>query len=139
MKPITYRENTPIQIETLTNLYQSVGWTAYTDHPEIMQKLLPGALSYISAWDGEKLVGLIRTIGDGCYILYIQDILIHPDYQRKGIGTTLIQQMLEQAKDMRQIILSTDNTEKTISFYRSVGFVPMEETGAVSLVHAEIK
>lgn len=139
MSLITYRENTPIHIEALTQLYQSVGWTAYTDHPEIMQKLLPGALSYISAWDGEKLVGLIRTIGDGCYILYIQDILIHPDYQRKGIGTTLINRLLEQATGMRQIILSTDNTEKTISFYRSVGFLPIGETGAVSLVYVGIK
>ncbi|MGP6140448.1 GNAT family N-acetyltransferase [Jeotgalibaca sp. A127] len=113
---------------------ESVGWTGYTDYPEIMKKLLSGALTHMSAWDGDELVGLVRAVGDGCYILYIQDILVHPDYQRQGIGQILVKRVLETAKDMRQIILTTDNTEKTTLFYRSVGFVPMEETEAVTFI-----
>lgn len=132
---ITYKMNDNISLEKLTNLYKNVGWTGYTNHPEIMAKLLSGAFLYISAWDGNELVGLIRAIGDGCYILYIQDLLVHPDYQRKGIGLTLMNRMLEIAKEMRQIILSTDNTEQTIQFYRSMGFVAMEETGSVTFTY----
>ena len=132
---INYKENNVIEVDELKALYDSVGWSAYTDHPEIMQQLLPGAQSYISAWDGESLIGLIRTVGDGCYMLYIQDLLIHPDYQRKGIGTVLIKKILEDAKGLRQILLSTDHTEKTIRFYRSVGFSTMEEMGAVTLTY----
>ena len=132
---IQYSENGRIPFEKLMDLYNSVGWTAYTKDLNVMKKLLPGALSYTSAWDGDRLVGLIRTVGDGCSILYIQDLLVHPDYQRQGIGQTLVTQTVAAAENIRQICLSTENTEKTVQFYRSVGFVTMEETGAVTFIY----
>ena len=132
---IHYSENGIIAFNKLVDLYNSVGWTAYTNDPLVMAQLLPGALSYTSAWDGDRLVGLIRTVGDGCSILYIQDLLVHPDYQRQGIGQALINQTLAAAKNIRQIFLSTENTEKTVQFYRSVGFVTMEEIGAVTFIY----
>ena len=132
---IQYSENGRIPFEKLMDLYNSVGWTAYTKDLNVMKKLLPGALSYTSAWDGDRLVGLIRTVGDGCSILYIQDLLVHPDYQRQGIGQTLVTQTVAAAENIRQIFLSTENTEKTVHFYRSVGFVTMEETGAVTFIY----
>lgn len=134
MENIIFQENTPALIEELTKLYQSVGWTSYTDHPELMEKLLPGAYSYITAWHEEKLIGLIRTVSDGCYILYIQDLLVHPDYHRQGIGSELMNRMLEQSRNFRQVVLTTEDDEKTIQFYRSVGMMPMQETGAISFM-----
>ena len=131
---IRYQDNTPISIDSLTQLYQSVGWRNYYKAPAIMSQLLPGAWHYISAWEEDQLVGLIRTISDGCYILYIQDILVHPDYQRQAIGTSLMKQMLERAKDMQQIILTTDDTEKTIQFYQSLGFKTMQDLKCVSFM-----
>lgn len=132
---IHYSENGIIAFNKLVDLYNSVGWTAYTNDPLVMAQLLPGALSYTSAWDGDRLVGLIRTVGDGCSILYIQDLLVHPDYQCQGIGQALINQTLAATKNIRQILLSTENTEKTVQFYRSVGFVTMEEIGAVTFIY----
>lgn len=132
---IHYSEKGIIDFSKLVDLYNSVGWTAYTNDSLVMAQLLPGAFSYTSAWDGDRLVGLIRTVGDGCSVLYIQDLLVHPDYQRQGIGQALINQTLETAKNIRQIFLSTENTEKTVQFYRSVGFVTMEETGAVTFIY----
>ena len=131
---IRYQDNTPISIDSLTQLYQSVGWRNYYNNPAIMSQLLPGAWHYISAWEEDQLVGLIRTISDGCYILYIQDILVHPDYQRQAIGTSLMKQMLERAKDMQQIILTTDDTERTIQFYQSLGFKTMQDLKCVSFM-----
>ena len=131
---IRYQDNTPISIDSLTQLYQSVGWRNYYKAPAIMSQLLPGAWHYISAWEEDQLVGLIRTISDGCYILYIQDILVHPDYQRQAIGTSLVKQMLERAKDMQQIILTTDDTERTIQFYQSLGFKTMQDLKCVSFM-----
>ena len=131
---IRYQDNTPISIDSLTQLYQSVGWRNYYNNPAIMNQLLPGSWHYISAWEDDQLVGLIRTISDGCYILYIQDILVHPDYQRQAIGTSLMKQMLERAKDMQQIILTTDDTERTIQFYQSLGFKTMQDLKCVSFM-----
>lgn len=131
---ITYQVNEPVPVEVLKELYNSVEWTGYTQSEEVLNVLLAGAYSYITAWDEDKLVGLVRTISDGVYILYIQDLLVRPEYQRQGIGRSLMEQMLESAKKFRQVILSTDNTEKTKTFYHSVGLKSMEELDCLSFM-----
>ena len=131
---IDYIENKLIGTEELTALYESVGWTGYTDHPEKMTELLQGSLYYLSAWKDDQLIGLIRTVGDDASILYIQDILVHPDFQRMQIGTTLVQKVLEAFTHIRQIILLTDNTEKTKAFYTSLGFESAEKLESVAFI-----
>ncbi|WP_056970827.1 GNAT family N-acetyltransferase [Liquorilactobacillus vini] len=59
------------------------------------------------------MVGLIRVIGDGASIIYIQDILILPTYQRKGIGSDLIKRILALYPDYYQINLLTSDEKKT--------------------------
>ena len=68
------------------------------------------------------MVGIIRAVGDGYSIVYIQDIIVLPEYQRKGIGTLLLDKILSEYKNVYQKALMTDNTEKNIQFYKSVGF-----------------
>lgn len=132
-KPImTYKLNTTISYEELNNLYESVEWTGYTDFPDKMRKLLEGSSFYISAWHNDQLVGLIRAVGDNASILYIQDILIRPDYQRLGIGRELMESMLKEHTHIRQIVLLTDDTEKTAAFYRSLNFQSTQETGGLA-------
>lgn len=60
---VEYRENAPVQAEALAALCDSVGWLAYTRYPDKMARLLPGALWHLSAWAGERPVGLIRVVG----------------------------------------------------------------------------
>lgn len=131
---ITYSVNDLINTSELFALYKSVGWTGYTDHPEKMKKILPGSLHYVSAWRDDQLVGLIRTVGDDASILYIQDILVHPEYQRMQIGTTLVKKVLDSYAHIRQIILLTDDTEKTKVFYVSLGFHSSEKLSSVAFI-----
>ena len=93
------------------------------------------SLKVITAWDGERLVGLVRAVGDGYTIVYIQDILVSPSYQRQGIGTRLLGHLLDIYKDVRQKVLMTDNQPDTVSFYTKNGFVPVEKYGGVSFVN----
>ena len=118
---IRYLENNPIPTDSLTALYNSVGWSGYTDHPNKMDRLLAGSLWYLSAYHDERLVGLVRVIGDDCSIAYIQDLLVDPAYQRQGIGTALIQAALARFASIRQIVLLTDDTAQTSAFYESMG------------------
>lgn len=131
---ITYTSNAPIAVEHLHSLYSSVGWTAYTDHPDKMAKLLTGSVTYMSAWENERLVGLVRAISDGASIVYIQDILVRPDFQRKGIGRHLLHSFLEQYAHIRQIVLMTDQTEKTKAFYQALDFSTAESVEAVAFI-----
>lgn len=126
---VTYKLNQAISHEALLKLYDSVGWYAYTIGVEDLTQLLTGARHYVSAWDDDRLVGLIRVVGDGVYIAYIQNILVHPDYQRQGVGQALMRKMLEELHYAKQIILTTDDTSKTKAFYQSMGMESFTESG----------
>ena len=110
-------------------LYASVGWTAYTDHPEMLRKGFEKSMLTLAAYENEQLLGIIRTVGDGHTIVFVQDILVFPEYQRKGVGSALLQAILDRYSHVRQIELATDNTPKTIAFYKSMGFREMSEIG----------
>ena len=118
----------------ILNLYASVGWTAYTRSPEVLRKGFENSLLTLAAYEGERLIGIIRAVGDGHTVIFIQDLLVLPEYQRKGIGSSLLQKILERYSMVRQIELVTDHDSKTVSFYRSMGFREMSETGCVGFI-----
>jgi len=115
--------------EEILPLYESVGWTAYTDHPEVLRKGFENAMLTLAAYAGDELLGILRAVGDGYTIVYVQDILVFPEHQRKGIGSALLQAVSDRYSHVRQIVLATDNTPKTIAFYKSMGFREMSEIG----------
>ena len=110
-------------------LYASVGWTAYTDYPELLRKGFENSMLTLAAYEGNQLLGIIRAVGDGHTIVFVQDILVFPEHQRKGIGSALLQAILDRYSHVRQIELATDNTPKTIAFYKSMGFCEISEIG----------
>ena len=113
----------------ILHLYASVGWTAYTDYPDVLRKGFENSMLTLAAYEGDQLLGIIRTVGDGHTIVFVQDILVFPEYQRKGIGSALLQAILERYSHVRQIELATDNTPKTVAFYKSMSFCEMSEIG----------
>jgi len=132
---IEYRENAPIDVDALTALYTDGGWTGYTDHPNKMARMLAGSLWHMSAWDDGQLVGIIRCVGDGCSILYIQDILVRESYQRRGIGLHLLKAALTRWRDIRQTVLITHDATDTRAYYQAAGFQLVEETDGLCYVH----
>ena len=110
-------------------LYKAVGWSNYYEHPEMLKKAYAGSLCTLAAYEDETLTGIIRCVGDGYSILFIQDILVYPEHQHKGIGTALMKAVLEKYPHTYQIELATDNTEKTIAFYKSFGFHNLSDIG----------
>lgn len=118
----------------ILSLYNSVGWTAYTAHPEVLHKGFDHSLLTLAAYEGEQLLGIIRVVGDGYTIVFVQDLLVFPEHQRKGIGSALLQAVLNQYRHVRQIELATDRTQKTIAFYKSMGFQEMSEVGCCGFI-----
>lgn len=115
-------------------LYASVGWTAYTDSPNVLQQGYEHSLLTLAAYEKDQLVGIIRVVGDGYTIVFVQDLVVLPAYQRKGIGTALLQEVLKRFDHVRQIELATDNTPKTIAFYKSLGFSGLREIGCCGFI-----
>lgn len=123
------KEYTNFNADEILNLYTQVGWTAYTEDMPALEHGYKNSLLILAAYENDELRGVVRAVGDGATIILVQDILVHPKYQRQGIGTALLKAVLERFSDVRQIQLVTDNTPKTVAFYRSLGFVDFAEMG----------
>ena len=121
-------------LEEIINLYKSVGWTNYLERIDILEEAYANSLCVLGAYDSDRLVGIIRAVGDGQTIVFVQDIIVLPEYQRKGIGTKLLKAVMEKYKDVYQMELLTDNTEKTKTFYRSAGFTASDDIGCVAFI-----
>ena len=113
----------------ILDLYTAVGWTAYTENPEALRRGYENSLLVLGAYEDDNLLGIIRSVGDGATVVFIQDILVFPEHQRKGVGSALLQAVLDRYAGVRQIELVTDNTEKTVAFYQSMGFHDLSELG----------
>ena len=123
------REYVRYEQDEVLALYESVGWTGYTCRFEIMEHAFAQSLIIYGAYVQDKLVGLIRAVGDGLTIVYIQDLLVHPSYQRMGIGKALMGKLLDEYKDVYQKVLTTDDTDKTLAFYHHMGMKGDHEIG----------
>ena len=120
---VILKEYTGYNEEEILGLYESVGWTNYTDKPEMLRNAYLNSLKIYGAYVDDKLIGIIRVVGDGYSVIFIQDLLVHPEFQRKGVGT------LKEYENVYQMHLITEDSEKTISFYKSLGFVDNSEIG----------
>ena len=119
---ITIRKQEIVKLEDVLHLYQAVGWTNYTNQPQMLEQALSHSLATYLARDGEEIVGLVRLVGDGFSSVFVQDLIVLPSYQRQGIGSNLMKEALEDFKEAYQVQLVTDQTEKNLGFYRSLGF-----------------
>lgn len=119
---ITIKKQEFVKLEDVLHLYQAVGWTNYTHQPEMLEQALSHSLAIYVVLDGDAVVGLIRLVGDGFSSVLVQDLIVLPIYQRQGIGSTLMKEALEDYKDAYQVQLVTEQTERTLGFYCSMGF-----------------
>jgi len=134
---VEIREYTKYNEEEISRLYKAVGWTAYTENMPALREGFNNSMLVLAAYDGEELLGIIRTVGDGATIVFVQDILVFPDKQRQGIGTALLKEILNRYPNVRQIELATDNTAKTVAFYKSMGFAEMSEIGCCGFMKCQ--
>ena len=119
---ITIKKQEIVKLEDVLHLYQAVGWTNYTHQPEMLEQALFHSLVIYVALDGDAVVGLIRLVGDGFSSVLVQDLIVLPNYQHQGIGSALMKESLEDFKEAYQVQLATEQTEKNVGFYRSMGF-----------------
>ena len=112
-------------VEDFNLLYDAVGWGAYDE--KITQKALENTFYSVSVYDDNRIVGYGRIIGDAICFLYIQDVMVKPEYQGNKIGTMIINKLLEKINeikkenpDLRVYLGASKNKEK---FYEKFGFV----------------
>ena len=136
---IKITKESSVSIDDVLHLYQAVGWTNYTNQPQMLEQALSHSLSTYLARDGEEIVGLVRLVGDGFSSVFVQDLIVLPSYQRQGIGSNLMKEALADYKDAYQIQLVTEQTEKTLGFYRSLGFETLSSYDCTGMIWVDRK
>lgn len=99
-----------------------MGWTRYTDDPNKLMKAIQNSSYVITFYKNSELIGLIRGLSDGVSVHLIQDILVHPTYQRQGLGRELLNKALETYSKVYKHVLLTANEFFQKEFYASMGF-----------------
>ncbi len=135
---ITYIQRTPTADE-FNMLTEAVGWGKRTN--EIVEEALSNTLCSICAYDGEKLIGYGRIIGDKTIFLYIQDVMVIPEYQGKKIGTEIMNTLLEKINEYKkvnpEIRTYLGASKGRESFYERFGFIsrPNDDLGAGMILY----
>lgn len=112
-------------------LYSSVGWSNYTNNPAMLRKAYKNSLYVLAAYADGKLVGILRAVGDGASVVFLQDL---PEFQRHGIGSQLMQRVMEKYADVYQLQLLTEASEKNIAFYEFFGLKRVEKYGCCAFI-----
>ena len=86
----------------------------------------------LTVWDDEKLVGLTRVLDDTEMLAQIHYVLVHPDYQGKGIAGRMIEYIKEKYKDFLYIEAMPED-KNNVSFYTKHGFSTMKDGAAIQI------
>ncbi len=126
-------ELSAIDKEELITLYRAVGWERYTDNPDLLLPALKNSSYCIFCFDEKKLVGLARSISDGHFIHYLQDILVLPKYQGQGVGKMLMDNAMEHFSSVKAHVLIADTNPKLSKFYKEHGFLKLTDLSKTTI------
>ena len=125
---INYFDKHDFTKEELEDLFLSVEWSS-GHYPDKLVIAMKNYKKVYSAYDNDKLIGLICAMDDGIMTSYIHYLLVNPKYHNMGIGKELVEKMKEYYKDYLRIVLVAYNKE--IGFYEHMGFKKAEDDSAM--------
>lgn len=130
---ISYTDEKSFSMEDVQNLFLSVKWIS-GKYPERLHKALLNSSTVFSAWENDRLVGLIRVLDDSEILAFIHYVLVDPEYQGLGIAGNLVEMVKEKYKSYMYIELMPEE-RKNASFYQKHGFKIMNDDVAMQLVN----
>ena len=102
----------------LKSVYRSVGWNKHDE--AIIKKVFENSTHYVFALENDLVIGFARAIGDGVFNAAVYDVVVHANYQGKGVARKLMEDLLQQLNEHSCIhLISTTGNE---SFYKKLGF-----------------
>lgn len=132
---INYKEFDSSKIEEVKMIYKKESWNAYLNDNYKLIRSFDNSLYILGAFDEEKLVGFIRCVGDGEHILMVQDLIIIPEYQKKGIGTNLFKMIMDKYSKVRMFMVITDIEDMVDNkFYQSFRLKKLENMNMVAYI-----
>ena len=106
----------------ILKLYDSVGWVNHTSRPADLAAALKNSTYLVTCCVDGRLIGLARCLSDDVFISYLQEILVDPEFQGRGIGRRLLGKCLARYEHVSTHVLLTDDEMKQKRFYESLGY-----------------
>ncbi len=126
---ISYKETKNFSPKELERLFLSVGWESGR-YPQRLSRAMKHSSQVISAWNGDKLVGLVRGLDDGETVAFLHYLLVDPEYQKLHIGGELMRRILKKYEHHLYVkIIPSDPA--TIPFYQKFGFQEYDNYSAM--------
>lgn len=122
MSEITYRQGNEIDLDMVIELYRAstLGERRPVDRRDVMQDMLRHANLVITAWEGERLIGIARSMTDFSYVAYLADLAVRASHQKRGIGRELIERTREAMGPEAMIVLLA--APAAVDYYPRLGF-----------------
>jgi len=122
MAPIDYRYGNDLDLDEVIELYRdsTLGERRPIDDRGIVEAMLRHSNLVVSAWDGERLVGLSRTLTDFAYVGYLSDLAVALSHQRRGIGTELMAKTRAKMGPRSMLVLLA--APRAVDYYPKLGF-----------------
>lgn len=125
---LVYKRQIPTTNE-YNYLNEKVGWGSR--NVDIVERALRNTLFGITVFDDDKVVAMARIIGDESIFLYIQDVIVIPEYQGNGIGKEIMNILLEKINECKKInpnirVYLGASTGKE-DFYKKFGFITRKD------------
>lgn len=132
---INYKEIDSSMLEAIKDIYKKESWNAYLKDDEKLRRGFDNSLYTLGAFDDCKLIGFIRSVGDGEHILVVQDLIVEPEYQKQGIGTYLFKTIMEKYSKVRMFMVVTDIEDIVDNkFYQSFKLKKLEAMNMVGYI-----
>ena len=133
MENIDYRYGNDLDLDRVIDLYRAstLGERRPVANRETMANMIQHANLVVTAWDGELLVGIARTLTDFAYVGYLADLAVRAAHQRRGIGIELIRQTRRRMGPSSMLVLLA--APKAVDYYPKIGF---SQHGSAWTLHA---
>ncbi len=115
-----YRQNVSLETADIIRVLVSSGIRRPSDDPDRIERMFANASLVITAWRGDRLVGLARSITDWSYCCYLSDLAVEREFQRLGIGRELIRRTEAAIGDEVSLMLLA--APEAMSYYPALGF-----------------
>ena len=126
---LEYSFERTVTAEPLARLYDRAGLRRPTGDLPRMQRMIDHSSLILSAWDGERLVGVARALSDDGFVCYLSDLAVDPDCQRQGVGRELVRRLRARLGPEVQLLLLAAPSAK--DYYGHIGFTHLDNAWAL--------
>lgn len=127
---ITYRTNAALEAHQLSELFKASGIKRPVEDLNRIKKMIDNSNLVVTAWDGDKLVGIARALSDYSYCCYLSDLAVDKEYQKQGIGHELVNEVQKLAGEESNLLLIS--AAEAMEYYPKIGF---DKCGNAFIIH----